>query len=197
MDRGHKSNIDFAVTRLNTNGTVDTSFGSTGIASADFGGASDRISSIKLDGNGSIVALGWTGTSLATNNFAVARFQPSGQIDTGFGSGGKVTTDVFGYWDSGQATAIQADGKILAAGYSYTSNASGLKGYFALIRYNANGTLDGTFGGGIVTTDFGGGPDNYAYALAIQPDGMVVVAGTGSTLNSAQGAFVSLGRYHP
>lgn len=193
---GRKSNTDFAVTRLNATGTIDTSFGSNGIANADFGGANDRISSIKIDGSGNIVALGMTGTSLATDNFALARFLPNGQIDTTFGTGGKVMTDVFAYWDSGQAAAIQPDGKILATGYSYTSGSS-LKGYLTLIRYNTNGTLDGTFGaGGIVTTE-AGGPDNYGYALAIQADGMIVAAGTMSTTNTSDGAFVALARYFP
>src|SRR5262245_12063781 len=94
-----------------------------------------------------------------------------GALDPTFGSGGLVTTD-FGGSDSAQAVAIQSDGKIVAAGSS--------GGDFALARYNADGSLDASFGGGgKVTTDFGG--FDAASALAVQPDGRIVAAGRGGT----------------
>jgi uncharacterized delta-60 repeat protein len=98
-----------------------------------------------------------------------------GTLDPTFGDAGLVTTD-FGYSNPDvdpAVAAIQADGKIVAAGYT---NASG--GYdFALARYNPDGTLDPTFGtAGLVTTDFGGTGDT-AYAVAIQADGKIVAGG--------------------
>ncbi len=91
-----------------------------------------------------------------------------------FGSGGKVTTDFSGF-DGAAALALQPDGKVVVAGSSspFVGNAN-----FALARYNPDGSLDPTFGsGGTVITDFGGNGDGAA-ALALQPDGKIVVAGS-------------------
>jgi uncharacterized delta-60 repeat protein len=100
---------------------------------------------------------------------AVAAAAPrEGDLDTSFSGDGKVTT-TFGGTDTAAALALQADGKIVVAG---TSN-----GNFALARYLATGALDTSFSGdGKVTTNFGG--DDRAYAVALQSDGKIVVAGT-------------------
>ena len=75
---------------------------------------------------------------------------------------------------TGHALAIQPDGKIVVAGVFQCQ----WQPDFALARYLPNGTLDATFGGdGTVLTDFGSGSEDYANALAIQPDGKIVVAG--------------------
>jgi uncharacterized delta-60 repeat protein len=189
----HRS-VDFAVMRYNANGAVDTTFASGGIATTDFGSYA-QILALRIVGNNNIVAAGNAGVGAAAN-FALARYTPSGQLDSTFGSGGKVTTDVFGNWDNCYALAIQADGKLVTAGFSY--DASGVQSYFALIRYNGNGTLDNTFGsGGIVTTNIAGGPDNFAYGLAIQADGKIVAGGTTDTTNSSDGMYFALARYFP
>ena len=97
----------------------------------------------------------------------------AGDLDPTFGGGdGKVTTDIVSAdADYATAVAIQADGKIVVAG---TSNGSGTND-FALARYTTAGALDATFGtGGKVTTDIGA---DYGYAVAIQADGKIVVAG--------------------
>jgi uncharacterized delta-60 repeat protein len=105
-------------------------------------------------------------------------------------------TDVFGNWDDCFAVAIQADGKILAAGFSYA--AGGVQAYSTLIRYNSNGTLDGSFGtGGIVTTNMAGGPDNFGYCLAIQSDGKIVLGGSADTPTASDGFYLALARYNP
>jgi uncharacterized delta-60 repeat protein len=93
----------------------------------------------------------------------------AGDLDPSFGSGGIVITRL-----DPSAMAIQADGKIVMVGWPDES----YDGYdFALTRYNPDGTLDPTFGvGGHVFTDFGG--NEAAAALAIQPNGKIVVAGT-------------------
>ena len=103
---------------------------------------------------------------------AAGRANP-GDLDPTFGIGGKVTTGI-GTDDYGYAVAIQADGKLVVAGE--TNN--GINYDVALVRYNANGTLDATFGtGGKVTTAVGTS-DEAAYALAIQADGKLAVAAT-------------------
>ncbi len=90
--------------------------------------------------------------------FAAPALAP-GDLDTTFGTGGKLTTD-FGGNDQGFSVVMQSDGKMVVAGYS--------DGDFALARYNANGTLDTTFGtGGKVVSDFGG--NDVAYSVAFRP----------------------------
>jgi uncharacterized delta-60 repeat protein len=104
-------------------------------------------------------------------DFALVRYNANGSLDTDFGTGGKVTTDIGSDDDSANSVAIQADGKILAAGYSYGNNTD-----FALARYNADGTLDTNFGAdGKVTTAIGG--TDVGVSVAIQSDGNIVLAG--------------------
>jgi uncharacterized delta-60 repeat protein len=195
INGGHRNGYDFAVIRYNANGTVDSSFGNAGTATADFASSDDRIRAIEIDANNNVVAIGSSATGgFSTRNFAVARFTPNGQLDSSFGIGGKVVTDLFGNWDDAFAGTIQADGKIIAAGMGY----SGVQYYFTLIRYNTDGTLDSTFGNsGIVTTDFAGGQENYAYAVTTQPDGKILGAGSAATVDPNDGMFVSLARYLP
>ncbi|HYT38565.1 MAG TPA: delta-60 repeat domain-containing protein, partial [Acidimicrobiia bacterium] len=96
-----------------------------------------------------------------------------GQLDVAFGVGGQRTMDLGGTYDWGYATAVQPDGRILAAG---VTNSRGTYD-FAVSRYLTDGALDPSFGdNGVTVTDFGGSKD-WAYALALQPDGRVVVAG--------------------
>ncbi len=103
----------------------------------------------------------------------------AGALDTCFGTGGKVTTDITPDRDFARALAIQLDGKIVVAGvagYSATANNAD----FLVVRYNTDGSLDSTFDAdGIVVTDFGPGndDDDYCRGVVIQPDGKIVVAG--------------------
>ena len=94
------------------------------------------------------------------------------------------------------AVALQADGKIVAAGPTSDPSIDFRAGNFALARYHPNGTLDTTFGGdGQVITDFGG--DEQATAVALQPDGKIVVAGW-SVISSTTGLpDFALARYLP
>ena len=124
-----------------------------------------------------------------TVSAAPARALP-GDVDPAFGDGGHVRTDLGGTYDWAYATALQADGRILAAG---VSNARGTYD-FALARYLPDGRLDPTFGtGGLVTTDFGRSYD-WAYALALQPDGRIVLGGVSDRTGSRDFA---LARYNP
>ena len=129
-------------------------------------------------------------------NFLVppVAYAADGDLDPSFGSGGKVTTDFNGSFDMARTLATQSDGKLIAAGYAY--NAAFTSSPFALSRYNANGTLDGSFGtGGKVTTDFNGWRDE-GRALAMQSDGKIVAAGQ-TTNASWTGSAFALARYNP
>jgi len=112
---------------------------------------------------------------LLLSSNALPRAQAAaGDLDPTFGSGGKVTTDFFGFFDSANAVAIQSDGRIVAGGSSGNSVTGG---DFALTRYNTDGSVDTSFGAaGKVITDFGGSIDQ-ALALAVQNDQKIVAAG--------------------
>jgi uncharacterized delta-60 repeat protein len=113
-----------------------------------------------------------------------------GELDASFGVGGVVTSNFGGTYDWAYATALQHDGRILAAG---VSNAKGTYD-FALARYTSDHALDPSFGeGGLVLTDFGQSYD-WAYALAVQPDGKIVVGGVSNASGSRDFA---LARYNP
>ena len=107
------------------------------------------------------------------------RYNSDGSLDTSFGGGdGKVITPIGGGDEPGNSVTLQPDGKIVVAGYSF----NGTNNDFALVRYNADGTLDTTFGGGDgnVVTPIGTNQD-VGYSVTVQPDGKIVVAGYSRT----------------
>ena len=122
---------------------------------------------------------------------AVAAAAAPGQLDPSFGAGGTVVTEFPSSYSGARAVAVQADGRIVAAGFAHTDNS--IISDFALTRYDSSGALDPTFGtGGRVRTDFGGRFDE-ALAVAVQPDGRVVVAGNSSDAN---GSDMAVARYN-
>jgi uncharacterized delta-60 repeat protein len=107
--------------------------------------------------------------------FTVAQ-AASGDLDTTFGTGGRVTTDVGGSYQGVLGLAIQSDGKIVAVGNGNHAGATPSDD-FAVVRYKTNGSLDTTFSGdGKLTTNFGA--YEQAQDVAIQPDGKIIVTGT-------------------
>jgi uncharacterized delta-60 repeat protein len=167
--------VDFAVARYNPDGTLDTTFNSTGKVLTDFGG-DDTGTAVAIDSNDQIVVVGSSNAG-GNYNFAVARYNMNGTLDTTFNGTGRVLTDFgAGSLDTATAVAIQTDGKIVVGG---VSEASGILNDFSLARYNPNGTLDLTFNAtGKVLTDFSGsGSYDVLQALAIQTDGKIVAVG--------------------
>jgi len=167
---------DFALARYYSNGSLDTTFGTNGKVTTDFGGIYESGRSLALQQDGKVVVAGSSVISLF-NDFVLARYDANGTLDASFGAGGKVITD-FGVSADVSSLAMQPDGKILVSG---DANVNGGYG-FALVRYNANGTLDASFGnGGKVFTDFGVQQQGYSYAqngaMALQQDGKIVLAG--------------------
>ena len=172
---------DFALTRLNPDGSRDTSFGAGKTVTTDFGGW-DRGGSVAVQSDGKIIMTGVTDGQWG--DFALACYNPDGSLNSGFGTGGIVTTD----FDSSSefssewvyAAAIQVDGKILVAGYTDAHERGG--GDFALARYRPDGALDPTFGDeGTVATDFGSDSDDsreWAGEIALQAQGKILVAGS-------------------
>ena len=142
--------------------------------------------SVALSTTGKIVVAGYS-LSNPTNDFALARLNVDGSLDTSFGKGGKVTTDFNSGDDIARSVVIQSDGKIVVAGYSDLHKNNGDYD-FAVARYNTNGTLDSTFGtGGKVTIPIGnslwGG--DYAYKVGLGSDGSIIVSGSCATLSGS------------
>ncbi len=189
-------NYDFALVRYNTDGSLDSSFGTGGKVATDLGGIREVAWGVALQPDGKIVVAGESGSSITIKDFALARYNTNGTLDSSFGTGGKVITPVTSLADVAGAVAIQSDGKIVAAGYSNSGTASAVNRDFTLLRYNANGTLDNSFGvGGKVITDFGSSIDDQANAMAIQSDGKIIAVGYYG-LDSSAGADYALARYN-
>lgn len=176
------ASTDFALARYNADGSLDPNFGVNGTATTGFGTGNDYILAVALQPDGKLAVAGISRNSPGElDTFALARYTPNGVLDSSFGANGKVVTSIISQ-DANGATAIalQANGKIVVAGYTFLNAPIGAtnRSDFALARYNPNGTLDISFGtsGGILTTDFGSDSD-VAYALAIQSDGKIIAAG--------------------
>ena len=169
------STYSFALSRYNTNGTVDGTFGNNGTVTTSIGGTDDRAYSVAIQSDGKILAAGYATSSSTGKDLAIVRYNTDGSIDTSWDGIGYTTIDIFGNDDVGYAMAIQTDGNILVAGYSFIFGDNDM----LLVRFLAsNGELDTSFNGdGIVAAPFSAHSDNRAFAVAIQPNGSIVIGG--------------------
>ena len=127
------SKITFAIARYNSNGTLDATFDSTGRASVDFGSFNQAAKAVLIQSDGKIVTVGFPDDEASDSDFLLARLNANGSLDTSFGVGGKVRTS-FGNLNGGaNAAVLQADGKIVAAGFQATSTQKGVD--IAMARY--------------------------------------------------------------
>jgi uncharacterized delta-60 repeat protein len=182
------SYYNFGLIRYQANGTPDASFGSNGLVTTSIGKADSYANAGVIQPDGKIVLAGSGIESVNNNNnIALARFNPSGTLDSSFGTYGKLLTRIGKHDDIANAIALQPDGKILIAGSSGDSlNVP----TFGILRFNSNGTIDSTFGqNGRIAAHYG--PfirfigsvyfGQYAYenasAIKVQPDGKILVAG--------------------
>lgn len=163
--------VDFAVARYNVDGSPDTGFSVDGRLKTDFGaGTLDVGVDVAIDASGRIVVVG-----ISDEDFAVARYNADGTLDTSFSGDGLVTTDIgVGTYDVAYGIAIQTNGKIVAVGFS--EEISGDTN-FALARYNSDGSLDLGFNGGFPIITSVAGNDSIGLDVALQGDGKIVVAG--------------------
>ncbi|HLG69957.1 MAG TPA: hypothetical protein VK009_05975 [Chloroflexota bacterium] len=164
------SGFDFGLARYASNGSLDTTFGTGGKVTTDFGTVAEAFALV-LQPDGKLVAAG-----TASGELALARYMSNGSLDPTFGNGGLVTSIFGGAFApvAAQGLVLQPDGKLVTVGWVLAT--SGPVG-FALARYTADGHLDGTFGsGGWVTSTSQG----IAQALVLQSDGKLVVSGRGA-----------------
>jgi uncharacterized delta-60 repeat protein len=190
------------ISRYNTNGSLDTTFGSSG-STASIASASALL----VQTNGDIVIAGSLTSKLnappTSNNvgFGVARYLSTGASDKTFGSGGVAVAN-FGATaplSGAFAIAIQSNDELIAAGAAAQGPLNlSFDSAFGLARFTTAGTLDTTFGtGGLVTTTLVSGSTNvysYVNGLAIQSDGKIVAAGNTSVdqgFGSGTGAYIA------
>ena len=188
---------DFGLARYNPDGSLDTSFGIAGKVTTDFLGREDWARAVAIQSDGKIIAAGIMAIApggtpyfdLRVRRGALVRYNKDGSLDSTFGTGGKVITEILGP-SALNALSIQSDGKIIAAGHSGVLNGSVSDGRwfeifrsgptamdFALVRYNEDGSLDTTFGAqGKVETDLNT-PSDVIYAVSLQPDGKIIATG--------------------
>jgi uncharacterized delta-60 repeat protein len=180
--------------RFNANGTLDTTFDSTGpnpgTVITAFATATNEVRGLAIYPStgtdtadyGKIVAAGSiSGNPGGTNDAqpALARYNADGTPDTTFGQSGQVVTPLPQSGGDPYAVAVQADGKIVAAGQ--LMRAGGGQWQFGLLRYNTNGSLDVSFGNGGIVQTANGTNQSEGRAVAVQADGRILVAGETSS----------------
>lgn len=184
----------FALARYNSDGSLDLTFGTSGLVAAQFLPSDTNYSlasSLAIQPDGKIVIAGDSfvrNPALASYvtdcNVGMARFISDGTLDPSFGTGGIVISD-FGGFDRADVLAIQSDGKILIAGDSSTTATGPFIPY--LFRHNSDGSADQTFGSSGLGAPIPGSFD--VAALALQPDGKIVVSGTALSVSPANADF--------
>jgi uncharacterized delta-60 repeat protein len=166
------SSYDFCLARFLPTGALDTSFNATGKVFTPIGPNTDYATAVALQPDGKIVAAGECYNG-ANYDFCLARFLPSGALDTSFNAIGTVITPIGSGNDSATAVALQPGGKIVVSGVC--DNGSSYD--FCLARFLPSGVLDTSFNAtGTVMTSIGMSRD-IANAIALQPDGKIVVIG--------------------
>lgn len=166
------ANDDFAIARFDLDGSLDATLGGTGIVTTPIGSGIDQAFAVAIQPDQKIVVAGFSRES-GNEDFALARFHPDGSLDASFGGDGTVTAPIGALDDRAAAVAIQSDGKIIVAGYGLT----GANRDLALARFLTDGSLDPSFSGdGKLLLGIGTGNDE-AFAVALQPDGKILVAG--------------------
>ena len=175
----------FAMARYHSNGQLDATFGTGGLVTDDVSELDNGIRDVAVQADGKIVA-GGSARRPGNVDFALVRYAVNGQRDGSFGTGGLVLTAFAGNQSQINSIALQADGKVVAVGYT-SVGPQVIDLDWGMARYTTTGGLDGSFGtGGKRTVNFGF--SDRANGVVVQPDGKIVVAGVAST-GSASGVF--------
>ena len=186
---GAQTPNDYALLRLNADGTRDTGFGSDGRVIVDLGGVNEQLTDIELLPDGRILVVGFGGTVNATDAVFM-RFTPNGAADPSFGSNGRVVVDGGNRSNAAVAAELQLDGRVVGCGYLDTVD-NPLNADYWLVRLAADGSLDASFGnGGTVTKEFDGWRFENANACELLPDGRILVVGSSGNPGSADQGVV-------
>jgi uncharacterized delta-60 repeat protein len=163
---------DFTLVRYTANGLLDSSFGNGGIATARTGSGRHEAYAGAVLSDGRIVAAGYSST-LGDQKFQVTRYSVDGSLDTTFGTGGSVTTDIGTALATALSLAVQTDGKLIVGGAAGKTS--------AIVRYHADGSLDASFGvdGKVISPTSANVTSTQDVTL--QPDGKIVAVGFATT----------------
>jgi uncharacterized delta-60 repeat protein len=187
---GHNSDIpdsDIALARYLPNGTLDASFSGDGIAVIELANSADIIIDTALQADGKIVAVGYSFGGL-NQELTLARYNADGTLDAAFGNQGSVIIAFAGFSTYGNEVVIQPDGKILVTATTYGI----IDGKFIIVRYNADGSLDTSFGTAGISMVQVGLTSDLLYALALQPDGKIIAGGSSDTSNASGASLLRL-----
>jgi uncharacterized delta-60 repeat protein len=207
VSKGSDNDYDFALVRLNSDGSLDTTFGVDGKVTTDFTPlrvppfvrSEDWAFSLAIQNDGKIVAAGTGNDGRGYYYFALARYRTDGSLDPAFGMGGRILMDPSGpgtIIPGGQISgiAVQSDGRIVAVGYS-GGPMPFPNTYITITRFNGDGTLDMHFGTGGVIKEAFGSSFNMGQAVAIQRNGKIVVVGASSSIDSFPVGAIAIARY--
>jgi uncharacterized delta-60 repeat protein len=166
----YNSSEDITFVRLNTDGSLDTSFAAGGVLNMVFNGTNEHIDEVLVQDDGKILGIG--NISSGGNKMIFVRLTEDGILDNTFSNDGMLTVEFgSGYESYGRDLAIQDDGKIIGAGYVTDLNNDA---HCALCRINADGSMDATFGtNGIMMMNLNGN-DNYMNNVALLDDNILV-----------------------
>ena len=163
-----------SLVRYNPDGSWDPSFGSYGVVRTTIPGGNAYANAAVLQPDGKIVVAGYYWPN-GPRAFALLRYNPDGSLDPSFGAGGIAITPVGDGESEAYGVALQSDGKLVAGGVATDSNGSSS----ALVRYNADGTIDTSFGSNGIVVDTQMRQHGFA-AIALQPDGKILGVGQGA-----------------
>ena len=165
---------DAAFARFDSDGDLDLGFSDDGMFVES---GTPAVNAIAIDGTDQVVGIGTDFGDFSDVDFALARVTTGGALDPSFGQGGRLSIGFPGFssWDEGYAVALQADGKIVAAGQTDEDQGGGLA--FGVVRLTSSGQVDSAK----VSTPF---DSALAYDLAIDGDGKIVLAGTSHQTNT-------------
>lgn len=176
----------YTVVRYLSNGNLDSAFGSAGVVITPFGDNATNLRSIALQSTGRIVVGGLGRFSVGAKTFTMMGFKPSGQLDPLFGVQGVVNTPILNPSTPSLPLVIRPNDNIVVAGFS-----SPVFFGFGITGYSKNGVLLGSYGANVPISPYG----DTAYAIALQPDGKVLVAGAVNFGNPGTGDDFAIARY--
>lgn len=188
------SNLDFALARYNTDGSLDLEFGNSGAVITDINTPDDFARALCIQDDGKILLAGY-GNDTEDNSFLLVRYNQNGSLDSSFGNEG-IRQHTIGLLDQrNQTVALQNDGKIIIAGHAYNNVYSDYD--FVLTRYLSDGSLDPSFGdNGQTITTISSGADEIT-SLIILEDNSILVGGHSFSFVGSTERDLVLAKYSP
>jgi uncharacterized delta-60 repeat protein len=181
---------EFTLVRFDVNGTPDPNFDEDGIVMTNLGIGAGIANAMAIQPDGKIVLAGQVfNESTFQWEIGVVRYNIDGTLDESWDHDGISFTATTGVNHTVNAIAIQPDNKIVVGGFSGTAPSNNL---FTVARYNMNGSLDDSFGDNGIMINSYGAQNNQITAIAIQPDGRILIAGTSLSGNSDRFALARL-----